>query len=439
MKFTLPAAYFISLNVLRGLSVVAICLVFAGEIYTINSDIKELHAVQAAKATPSTTASTHIVRRAVEPVFPTSRPSLGAITISSPSRRLEKVHRRLQRRLAADAEHGPHPALDKREPVESSSSLIGDDGEATAASASSSAAARAHATSSASTRSSTAKASRTSSATSVTATSAAAASAAGDQAVGGCTYVGSTSIPKGPGGALFSTLERIFAAFILLLALVSELPLPFPPLSRPAVLLERFWIAFFPPFGNEYGVGVLGAVQVFVGAQVLSHYTKGWVQVSAWLLFLVGILDLLFGLALGSRLKVHRSLSQDSTTPSALRKLRLQREAERAPHDEHHHHGGAGDWHEFDREHPAAVAAPPRPERPQRRSILQTVFRRTPADADAADEPADSAHEPPAPRSTSRNGPNGIVIGAPRAMVSKKGVEVSVVVPPPPTYQYGRE
>lgn len=61
------------------------------------------------------------------------------------------------------------------------------------------------------------------------------------------------------------------AAFILLLALVSELPLPFPPLSRPAVLLERFWIAFFPPFGNEYGVGVLGAVQVFVGAQVLSH------------------------------------------------------------------------------------------------------------------------------------------------------------------------
>ena len=186
--------------------------------------------------------------------------------------------------------------------------------------------------------------------------------------------------------------------------------------------------------------------------------TKGWVQVSAWLLFLVGILDLLFvrrllslslrstgpltlsplqGLALGSRLKVLRSLSQDSTTPSALRKLRLQREAERAPHNEHHQ--GGGDWQEFDREHPANVAAPPRPERPQRRSILQTVFRRTPPDADAgADAPADCAHEPPAPRSKSRNGPNGIVIGAPRPMASKKGVEVSIVVPPP-TYQYGRE
>ena len=91
------------------------------------------------------------------------------------------------------------------------------------------------------------------------------------------------------------------------------------------------------------------------------------------------------------------------------------------------------------REHPANVAAPPRPERPQRRSILQTVFRRTPPDADAgADAPADCAHEPPAPRSKSRNGPNGIVIGAPRPMASKKGVEVSIVVPPP-TYQYGRE
>lgn len=52
---------------------------------------------------------------------------------------------------------------------------------------------------------------------------------------------------------------------------MSELPPPFAPLSRPAVLLERFWTAFFPPFGGEYGVGVLGAVQVFVGAQVLSH------------------------------------------------------------------------------------------------------------------------------------------------------------------------
>ncbi|GAA5912835.1 hypothetical protein JCM8208_006440 [Rhodotorula glutinis] len=436
MKFTLPAAYFVSLNVLRCLSIVAICLVFAGEIYTINSDVKELHAVQAAKATPSATASTRIVRRAVEPVLPTSAPSLGAVTPSSPSRRLEKVHRRLQRRLAADAEYASHAELDKREPVESSSSLIGDDGEAAAASAS--AAARAHSTSTASSRSTTSRASKTNSASSVTATSAAVNRPAEVEEAGGCTYVGSTSIPKGPGGALFSTLERIFAAFILLFALVSELPFPFPPLSRPAVLLERFWIAFFPPFGNEYGVGVLGAVQVFVGAQVLSHYTTGWVQVSAWLLFLVGILDLLVGLALGSRVKVLRSLSQDSTTPSALRKLRLQREAERAPHDEHHHHVGGGDWQEFDREHP--VAPPPRPERPQRRSILQTVFRRTPADADAdVDAPADRAHEPAAPRSKSRNGPHGIVIGAPRPMATKKGVEVSVVVPPPPTYQYGRE
>lgn len=133
-----------------------------------------------------------------------------------------------------------------------------------------------------------------------------------------CAYIGETSIPKGAGGALFSTLERIFAckfkpacsfrrspthalfpfcppavqirllcaqrpesrlrpgavptaALILLLMLFSELCPRFPPLSKPARLVDRFWSSFFPPFSDSYGVGVLGAVEVFVSCQVLSH------------------------------------------------------------------------------------------------------------------------------------------------------------------------
>lgn len=185
-----------------------------------------------------------------------------------------------------------------------------------------------------------------------------------------------------------------------------------------------------------------------------ARSTTGWVQVSAWLLFLIGILNLLFvrplpslpfalisrladsappaqGLALGARLKVLRSLSQDSTTPSALRRLRLQREAEAAGNGAG---TGAGAWEEFDRERDEPpLAAPARPERLQRRSLLQTVFRRAAPDAEA-----DTAAG--AKRSKSRNGPNGIVIGAPRPMAMKKGGEAGVsVVPPPPVYQYGRE
>lgn len=42
MKFTKPGVFFLSLNALRCLSVVAICLVFAGEIYTNNAYVKDL-------------------------------------------------------------------------------------------------------------------------------------------------------------------------------------------------------------------------------------------------------------------------------------------------------------------------------------------------------------------------------------------------------------
>ncbi|GAA5824267.1 hypothetical protein JCM3770_004379 [Rhodotorula araucariae] len=427
MRFTQSSIFFLLLNFLRLLSVVAICLVFAGEIYTINADITGLHASQAAAATPSTTATTRITRRAADILVDKSSapsPPEGAAVPVPTSQRFEKVHRSLMRRL--DVERVTHE-LQRRAPIKDSASLIDDDD-----GVSSSGAMRATSTLEA-------RANKTSAGIRPTATNVPAAANAEE---GGCTYVGSTSIPRGPGGALFSTLERIFSATILLLALLSELPPPFPPLSRPEVLLERFWSAFFPPFGGEYGVGVLGATQVFVGAQVLSHYTTGWVQVSAWLLFLVGIFNLLAGLAFGARLKVLRSLSQDSTTPSALRRLRLQRAAE-AEAEAEQPGAGAGvtrarAWEQFDCE-PAA----PTPARPQRRSLVLAAFRR-PERADAAPQMMVQAeHRPLEKRSRARNGPQGIVIGAPTPLPLRGGAggkaEGAGVSVPPPTYQDGRE
>nr|CRX79034.1 hypothetical protein [Leucosporidium scottii] len=79
-----------------------------------------------------------------------------------------------------------------------------------------------------------------------------------------CAYVGDTTVPKQVGGVLFSTLERIFCAIILIFALLAEIP----PHSR---FTQRFWTYAFPPFGESFGTGVLGVVQVFVGCSALSH------------------------------------------------------------------------------------------------------------------------------------------------------------------------
>jgi hypothetical protein len=113
-----------------------------------------------------------------------------------------------------------------------------------------------------------------------------------------CAYVGDTTVPRQVGGVLFSTLERIFCgegspkvaflapkliaepcfssvlsppfapslltAIILIFALLAEIP----PHSR---FTQRFWTYAFPPFGESFGTGVLGVVQVFVGCSALSH------------------------------------------------------------------------------------------------------------------------------------------------------------------------
>lgn len=84
-----------------------------------------------------------------------------------------------------------------------------------------------------------------------------------------CSYLSSTSIPTQPGGSLFSTLSRIFCCVILAFSLLSELP---PPITtRAGRAVESWWNYVFPPFGREFGVGVLGGTQVFVGCTVLSH------------------------------------------------------------------------------------------------------------------------------------------------------------------------
>ncbi|GAA5830187.1 hypothetical protein JCM5353_003685 [Sporobolomyces roseus] len=270
---TKSSILFVLLNFLRLLSFVAICVAFSGEVVTMVSDLRTVqsssHHSSSPSTVPSATATSNIFRRSSpDPVYSTV-PTITSLPVY----------------------------LDKREPA----SLRELD-------------------TSSPTSTSTRRSTRTTSSPAITATNSPSSSSS-PAATQACSYLSSTSIPTQPGGSLFSTLSRIFCCVILAFSLLSELP---PPITtRAGRAVERWWNYVFPPFGREFGVGVLGGTQVFVGCTVLSHAVGKFTQVSGWLLFVVGILNFLCGLAFGSRLKVIRSPFADSTSPSALRKLRL--------------------------------------------------------------------------------------------------------------------
>ncbi|GAA5981486.1 hypothetical protein JCM11641_004779 [Rhodosporidiobolus odoratus] len=440
---TKPTILFVSLNVLRLLSVVAICLVFSGEIYIMVEDIRGYRSPtsSSASSTPATTAWTVIARRSllfnldgeVIAAGADSAPSPAAyFAASSSSTSVPTGFASSSATAAPTTAKGFHRVrrheLQKREPI--STTVLDEDEDAVTTTYTTSKRRPASTISnSASQPFSTALPTATNTASS----SFARASAEGRES---CAYVGGTSIPKTAGGVVFSTLERISCAMILLLSLVSELPLP----SKLYLPATRFWASTFPSFGPHHGVGVLGLIQVFLGCVVLSHAVTGWVQVSAWLLFIVGVLDLLAGLTFGPRLNPLRSLSADSTSPSALRRLRLASTTSKVDYGE----TPSSSWTRFtkpstsfDQPHsPSDYGSQqdphhlePEPE-PEMIAIAGPSFR--PARVPSRNE-----------SSGSRNGPNGIVISPPRPLRSNLKVEVEEegeeggrgVTPPPPIYR----
>jgi hypothetical protein len=62
----------------------------------------------------------------------------------------------------------------------------------------------------------------------------------------------------------------------------------------PTSFTQRFWAYAFPPFGRDFGVGVLGTVQLFVGCVMLSHTATGFPLVAGWFLFSIGFINILF-------------------------------------------------------------------------------------------------------------------------------------------------
>ncbi|KAK4686137.1 hypothetical protein P7C73_g3994, partial [Tremellales sp. Uapishka_1] len=118
-----------------------------------------------------------------------------------------------------------------------------------------------------------------------------------------CDYVEYSTVPDQTGGSFWSILNRICIIFECLLLVLSEVGFP-----------KRLFEEYMPVLGPAHGLGVLGifqALQVFVicfpssllihiprsiGTQVLSHYCELFPQVSSWLLFIIGCLNVLAGM-----------------------------------------------------------------------------------------------------------------------------------------------
>ena len=71
---------------------------------------------------------------------------------------------------------------------------------------------------------------------------------------------------------------------------------------------DKFFAAYFPILGPDFGLGALGVIQCLLGAAVLSHHVNEFALVSAFLLFSVGCLNVLLGLLFREKAKYKRSL-----------------------------------------------------------------------------------------------------------------------------------
>ncbi|KAG9106466.1 hypothetical protein FRC07_008816, partial [Ceratobasidium sp. 392] len=112
-----------------------------------------------------------------------------------------------------------------------------------------------------------------------------------------CDYVEASTVPIQPAGVFFAVLNRLFIIGQCIVLILSELEWP-----------QAFFINFLPVLGPDYGVGILGAMQVFLGAAVLSHHVPTFALVAAFFLFAVGCLNVLLGLIFRSTIKERRAL-----------------------------------------------------------------------------------------------------------------------------------
>ncbi|KAK4706163.1 hypothetical protein P7C70_g8, partial [Phenoliferia sp. Uapishka_3] len=116
-------------------------------------------------------------------------------------------------------------------------------------------------------------------------------------------YSGSPGISRESGGAVGFALGHIFSFLLLVAAAISELPLP-SPLDGWA---QSVWEYAIPAFGQSRGVGVVGFIMLLLGSLGLSQNLVDFPRIAAWLVFVLGWVNLLLGVTLNSEIHYFRS------------------------------------------------------------------------------------------------------------------------------------
>ena len=112
-----------------------------------------------------------------------------------------------------------------------------------------------------------------------------------------CDYFEDSTVPLQPAGVFFAIINRLFIIGQCIILVLAELGFP-----------QSFFINFLPVLGPGHGVGILGAMQVFLGAAVLSHHVPTFALVSAFFLFAVGCLNIILGLVFRSKIHERRAI-----------------------------------------------------------------------------------------------------------------------------------
>ncbi|KAI5477394.1 hypothetical protein MNV49_006383 [Pseudohyphozyma bogoriensis] len=126
-------------------------------------------------------------------------------------------------------------------------------------------------------------------------------------------WAGSPGIPKAAGGVFAFAMSRCLRVMVLLAAVVSELPLP----ELLHLRIQQSFELVFRPFAEDSGVGVLGLVAVFFGAENLAQNIYGAPRIAGWFLLIVGGINLLLGVSLRSYIHTLRSFEYLHTSADA--------------------------------------------------------------------------------------------------------------------------
>ncbi|CAE6444378.1 unnamed protein product [Rhizoctonia solani] len=118
-------------------------------------------------------------------------------------------------------------------------------------------------------------------------------------------YITSSTVPLQPGGPFFAVLSRLLVVCQCLILIFAELEWP-----------KKSFTDFLPILGSEFGVGILGMMQVLLGISILSHHIPEFALVSAFILFAIGCLNIILGLAFRKSIHSHRALDTGSMRES---------------------------------------------------------------------------------------------------------------------------